>query len=474
MKRRNFIKNSVTATAGLSILPTSFHKVNINSFKSKRPPLKDRTFVSDAVESFIVRVKKDIASPELAWLFENCFPNTLDTTLRTSVSEGKPDTFVITGDIPAMWLRDSTCQVWPYLSLAKEEKKLQDMLKGVVLRQVNSILIDPYANAFLYNKNEKSQWNSDIAEMRPGVHERKFEVDSLCYAIRLFHGYWKATNDSSVFDERWNKAIGTILQVFGKQQKKEGNNKEYTFMRSSTIPTETLANSGNGRFVKPNGLICSPFRPSDDATIFQFLIPSNYFALRSLENLEEVYTTLFPQNNKLEQIQLLKSELKKALESFAWVNHREAGKVLAYEIDGFGSCLLQDEPNIPNLLSMPYLDCMNYSDTLYQNTRKFIFSENNPYFLKGKFAEGLGSPHTPENYIWHLSIIMRAMTSEDKDEIKNCLSMIKSTHGGTGFMHEGFDKDDPQKYTRDWFSWANSLFGELVVKIWNERPELLS
>ncbi len=473
MKRRTFIRNTVAGAAGLGLLNGKWNIAQAASFESKRPPVGKRTFTSDAVEAFIAKVKNDIHDPQLAWLFENCFPNTLDTTIKYTEADGRPDTFVITGDIPAMWLRDSTNQVWPYLPLANEDPKLKNMLKGVVNRQVSSVLIDPYANAFLYDKNEKSQWSTDYTVMKPGVHERKFEVDSLCSVIRLSHGYWKATNDRTIFDENWKKAMASILDVFRKQQKKHGNNPGYTFMRSSTLPTETLANSGNGRFVKPVGLICSPFRPSDDATIFQFLIPSNFYALQSLHNLNLIYHSFFPADPLIKEIGQLSNEISNALSQYAVINHPELGRIYAYEIDGYGSQVLQDEPNIPNLMSLPYLGCVQSNDPIYKNTRKFIFSTDNPYFLKGTAAEGIGSPHTPPTYIWHLGISMRGLTAESTDELKSCLHMLKTTTGGTGFMHEGFDKDNPEKYTRPWFSWANSLFGELVVKVWKQRPELL-
>jgi len=293
MERRTFIKNTAVAAAGLSIVSPAFSILPSARYESKRPPLKKRTFVSDSVEAFLSQVKMGIPNEELGWLFENCYPNTLDTTIRYSEIGGKPDTFVITGDIPAMWLRDSTCQVWPYLQLINDDPKLKLLIQGVINRQVNSVLIDPYANAFLFDKNEKSQWLSDHTTMKPGVHERKFEVDSLCYVIRLSHGYWKTTNDVSLFDENWKKAMKSIVSVFRRQQKKKGNNPEYTFTRNSDIPTETLANSGNGKFVNPVGLICSPFRPSDDATTFQFLIPSNFFALQSLKKLDRIYRKHF-------------------------------------------------------------------------------------------------------------------------------------------------------------------------------------
>jgi meiotically up-regulated gene 157 (Mug157) protein len=474
MKRRTFIRTSALATAGISLTNPGLAIISSRGFESKRPPLKKRTFVSDTVEAFVSQVKTNIPDAEIGWLFENCFPNTLDTTIRYSEPNGKPDTFVITGDIPAMWLRDSTCQIWPYLQLINEDPKLKKLIQGVINRQVNSVLLDPYANAFLFDKNEKSQWLSDHTTMQPGVHERKFEIDSLCYVIRLSYGYWKATNDISIFDENWHKAMKRIIEVFHRQQKRKGNNSEYSFSRNSDIPTETLANSGNGRIVNPVGLICSPFRPSDDATTFQFSIPSNFFALQTLRNLDRIYHKYFPTDPLTNEIGELSSDLLSALIQYGVVSHPIYGKIYAYEVDGYGSIVLQDEPNIPNLTSLPYLGCVPNNDQIYQNTRKFIFSNSNPYFLKGTAAEGIGSPHTPPNYIWHLGIMMQALTSENNAEIANCIKMLKATHAGTGFMHEGFDKDNPAKYTRPWFSWANSLFGELIVKTWKTSPELLA
>jgi meiotically up-regulated gene 157 (Mug157) protein len=474
MRRRTFIRTTAVAAAGISMTNPTFALISSGGFESKRPPLKKRTFVSDSVEAFVSQVKMGIPNAELGWLFENCFTNTLDTTIRYSEVNGKPDTFIITGDIPAMWLRDSTCQVWPYLQLMNDDPKLKSLIQGVINRQVNSVLLDPYANAFLFDKNEKSQWLGDHTNMKPGVHERKFEVDSLCYVIRLSHAYWKSTNDISLFDENWKKAIQRIIAVFRKQQKKKGNNPEYTFSRNSEIPTETLANSGNGRFVNPVGLICSPFRPSDDATIFQFLIPSNFFALQSLRNLSRIYHKHFPTDPLSAEIDDLASDLFSAIIQYGIANHPVYGKIYAYEVDGFGSLVLQDEPNVPSLLSLSYLGCVPNNDQVYQNTRKFIFSNSNPYYLKSTAADGIGSPHTPPNYIWHLGIMMRALTSENNDEIANCIKMLKATHGGTGFMHEGFDKDKPANFTRPWFSWANSMFGELIVKTWKASPQLLS
>ena len=251
-------------------------------YKTKRPLLQDRLFVSQAVEAEIRRIKSELTNPKLAWMFENCFPNTLDTTCEFKMKNGKPDTFILTGDIHAMWLRDSSAQVYPYVVLAKEDKKLQEMLQGIIHRQANCILIDPYANGFNEGPTG-SEWESDHTEMKKELHERKWEIDSLCYPIRLAYHYWKETGDTSVFDNEWMKAMELVYKTFIEQQRKE-NNGPYQFGRTTAKQSDTLLN-GFGSPVKPVGLIVSSFRPSDDATIFGFLIPSNLFAITSLRQL---------------------------------------------------------------------------------------------------------------------------------------------------------------------------------------------
>jgi meiotically up-regulated gene 157 (Mug157) protein len=189
-----------------------------------RPAKPDRHFTSAAVESLIPRVQRVIGDPALSIIFENCFPNTLDTTVYPGTFEGKPDTYVVTGDIDAMWLRDSSAQVWPYLPLAKDDAQLRELLEGVIRRQARMILLDPYANAFM--RDEKSaplSWAvHDKTEHHAGVGERKWEVDSLCYPIRLAHGYWRATGDTQPFDAQWKEAAWTIVRTFREQQRKQG------------------------------------------------------------------------------------------------------------------------------------------------------------------------------------------------------------------------------------------------------------
>ena len=474
--RRNFIKTTGIGIAGLTIggyrnvFATPSDMANVD-FKSLRPVSVRRNFSSAAVENTIARVKKDISDPELAWMFENCFPNTLDTTVTFTEPGGKPDTFVITGDIHAMWLRDSSAQVWPYLPLTRQDEPLRKLIAGVINRQVRCILLDPYANAFL-DGDEISEWKSDITDMKPGIHERKWEIDSLCYPIRLAYGYWKTTGDISVFDARWNEAMELVYTTFRVQQRKD-NQGPYSFKRTTAWQTDTVPGNGMGNPLRPVGLICSIFRPSDDATTFPFLIPSNYFAVVSLRQLSEICETVTANKALASKSRRLADEVELALKQYAIADHLEFGKVISYEVDGYGNRLMMDDSNVPSLLSLPYLGCIDVNDIVYQNTRKFLLSDDHCWHFKGKAASGIGSPHTLKDMIWPMTIIMQAMTSRDTNEIKECLRLLKTTHAGTGFIHESFHKDDPANFTRKWFAWANTLFGELVIKVHTEHPELL-
>jgi len=471
--RRDFLKLGGLTIAGLSFPGVSLPSIlDQNEFISKRPKLSERKFSSAAVEEKILEVKKGIKNKELAWIFENCYPNTLDTTVNFQMIDGKPDTFVITGDINAMWLRDSSAQVWPYLPLANKDKKLKELLAGVINRQTKCILIDPYANAFNFGPTG-SEFDKDLTEMKPELHERKWEIDSLCYPIRLAYGYWKTTGDVSCFDENWQKAMKLVLKTFKQQQRKQGEG-PYKFQRITAWQSDTLAGGGYGNPIKPVGLICSMFRPSDDAAIFPFLIPSNYFAVKVLTYLEEMFNKIIGDNDFASQYSSLADEVNNALQNYASEDHLQFGKIFSYEADGFGNQLFIDDTNVPSLLSLPYLECMSKDDPVYQNTRKFLFSDNDPYFFKGKAGEGIGSAHTGLGKIWPISLMMQAFTSTNDEEISSCLKTLVKSNAGTGFMHESFDKDDSKKFTRKWFAWANTLFGELILKLYNEKPELLN
>ena len=476
MSRRHFLKAGGLALAAMAIRPSqlfAFPGEASSSYISKRPPMDKRHFVSKAVEAEIKAATSRIKDEKLRWMFENCFPNTLDTTVRYALKNGKPDTFVITGDIDAMWLRDSSAQVWPYLPLMKNDRELQLLIAGLINRQAACILIDPYANAF--NDGPKgSYWETDhTQQMAKELHERKWEIDSLCYPIRLAYHYWKHTQDTSVFSTDWHKAMELVIRTFKEQQRKEGLG-PYSFTRDCDRPTDSQINNGWGAPVKPVGLIVSAFRPSDDATQYGFLIPSNMFAVVSLRQLAEIEQTVYRNEAFAKTCKDLADEVDAAIQKYGIVNHPVCGRIYAFEIDGFGNALCMDDANVPSLLAAPYLGYCPFKDAIYQNTRNMIWSDNNPYFFTGKAGEGVGGPHIGLGYIWPMSIIMKAFTTDNAEEIRHCLKMLRDTDGGTGFMHESFNAEDASNFTRSWFAWANTLFGELILKTLQEHPELLS
>lgn len=432
---------------------------------TRRPAPAERLFTSRAVEDKIAAVKKLLTNEKLAWMFENCFPNTLDTTVHyRQLPDGTDDTFVYTGDIHAMWLRDSGAQVWPYVALANDDPRLAALVRGVILRQFKLINIDPYANAF-NDGPTGTGWMTDLTDMNPNVHERKWEIDSLCYPIRLAYEYWKQTGDSSLFNAEWLTAIDNILTTFRAQQRKDGKVGPYKFERRTERQLDTLNNNGLGAPVSGCGLIVSSFRPSDDATTLQYLVPSNFFAVSSLRKAAEILREVNSDATRAEACAALADEVETALYANAVYNHPEFGPIYAFEVDGFGNHLLMDDANVPSLLAMPYLGDVSLSDPVYQNTRRFVWSKSNPYFFSGEAGEGIGGPHVGYDMAWPMSIMMKAFTSTDDDEIRRCVKMLLDTDASTGFIHESFNVNDATKYTRDWFAWQNTLFGELIIKL---------
>ncbi|MBO4592567.1 MAG: glycoside hydrolase family 125 protein [Bacteroidaceae bacterium] len=464
--RKKIILSALLLLSAAS-LPASQYVADTDVLKvNNRPAEAERLFRSDAVEKKIKQVVKLLKNHRLAWMFVNCFPNTIDTTVHftDSDSEGNPDTFVYTGDIHAMWLRDSGAQVFPYVQLAKGDKHLQRMLAGVILRQFKCINIDPYANAYNREPKPDGSWMKDNTQMTPMLHERKWEIDSPCYVLRLAYEYWKATGDDSIFGPSWLQAVDNILATFRDQQRKTNNGK-YKFQRRTERQLDTMCNGGWGAPVKPVGLIASAFRPSDDATTFLFLVPSNFMAVTQLRHAAEILTKVNHRDDLATKCNELADEVYQALQTYAVYDHPKYGRIYAYEVDGFGNRMLMDDANVPSLLAMAYLGDVDINDPVYQNTRRFVWSEDNPYFFRGKAGEGIGGPHVGYDMPWPMSIMMKAFTSQDDAEIKQCIEMLMTTDAGKGFMHESFNKDDATKYTRDWFAWQNTLFGELIIKL---------
>ena len=467
------MKKIIALTIGLAMALN----LAAQNYRSERPSEGNRLFTSEVVELKIQDIKAMLVNPKIAWMFENCYPNTLDTTVHFDEggNAGRGDTFIYTGDIPAMWLRDSGAQVWPYVRYAAVDPNMRKMIAGTIIRQFKLICMDPYANAFNDGPTGEGHTDDKTGE-RPNknVFERKWEIDSHCYPIRLAYAYWKTTGDTSVFDEEWLDAIELTLKVFKDQQRKKGHG-DYFFLRETDRQFDTKCCVGKGNPVKPCGLIASSFRPSDDATTFEFLVPANFFAVKSLRQAAEILETVNHQGRLARECTSLADEVEKALKKHAVVKHPKYGKIYAYEVDGFGNALMMDDANIPSLLSLPYLEAVDIKDPIYKKTRKFILSEYNPYFHKGKVAEGVGSPHIDHDMIWPMSIMMRAFTAQSDKEIKKCVEMLMNTDANTGFMHESFHKDNADDFTREWFAWQNSLFGELIVHlIDNGKLEVLN
>jgi meiotically up-regulated gene 157 (Mug157) protein len=472
--RREILRKSAIGVTGLSLLPTGI--ASAETYVSRRPLPGARRFRSKVVDAEIESVAATIRDPEIAWLFSNCLPNTLDTTVTSGTYAGHPDTIVITGDIDAMWLRDSSAQVWPYLPFISADPSLATMINGLIRRQTRCILTDPYANAFLadLSSTDTLSWSKhDETQMKPGVGERKWEVDSLCYPVRLAHRYWKESGDTSPFDAAWAESMHRIVTTFREQQRKSSPG-PYSFRRISDRPTETLGAEGFGTAARPDGLIYSGFRPSDDACTYPLNIPGNFFAVQTLLRIEEMFTQIAHDAAAAREAKQLSVEVAAALKQYAKGRHPQAGEIWAYEIDGFGNALFMDDTNVPSLLSLPYLGCCSEPDPTYQSTRRFVLSEANPYFYRGSVAEGIGGPHVGLDMVWPMSIIMRALTTHDEKEQLQCLRWLKKSNAGTGFMHESFHKDDAGKFTRPWFAWANTLFGELILTLHKTSPNVLA
>ncbi len=360
-----------------------------------------------------------------------------------------------------MWLRDSSAQVRHYLDAAEKDDKLASLIRGLIHRQMCCINIDAYANAF--NQQENGHGHQDDKTLQsPWIWERKYEVDSLCYPIQLSYLYWKKCGKTDCFDEPFFKASQKIITVWRTEQNHETS--EYTFERTGSVETDTLSNAGRGTPVTYTGMTWSGFRPSDDACTYGYLVPSNMFATVVLGYLVEIMREIYHDETTAQEVKELQKEIQSGIQNFAIFDHPKYGKIYAYETDGMGNYNLMDDANVPSLLSLPYLGYCAANDPIYQNTRKFILSKDNPFYFEGKAAKGVGSPHTPSNYIWPISLAVQGLTSTDMDEQNRLLHMLETTDAGTGFMHESFNVENPQHYTREWFAWANSIFSEFLLK----------
>lgn len=407
--------------------------------------------------------KLEVKYPELAPFFKGCFLNTIETTV-TKLDDG--GYFVITGDIPAMWLRDSASQLTHYIRYANEDEDLKEIIRSVILRHAKFVCLDPYSNAFnavanTFCEKDKTDFYHDL------IWERKYEVDSLCASLYLAHKYYTETLDDSIFTEEFHEMLWKIVEVFKKEQN-HAQNSTYFFHRPDVSEIDTLPNGGKGNDVAYTGMTWSGFRPSDDRCKYNYLVPSNMMAVCALKKGAEMANQGYDDTKLESECRSLAYDIDEGIKAHAVYDHPRCGKMYAYEVDGLGNMLFMDDANSPSLLSAPYIGYADKNDEIYKNTRRFILSNENPWYFEGAAANGIGSPHTGTNKIWHIALCMQALTSDDKEEIENCLHMIAETDAGTHLMHESFDKDDATDFTRPWFAWANSLLAELLIRLVEE------
>ncbi|MGG1678162.1 glycoside hydrolase family 125 protein [Neobacillus sp. NRS-1170] len=417
--------------------------------------------IPESMQKLIQHVKECFPGDEkLHHMFEQCFVNTYTTTLK-KLEDGK--TFVVTGDIPAMWLRDSAAQVRPYLLAAEKDDELAELLEGVIRQQFAFILHDPYANAFNETENGRGH-QTDLTDMTPHIWERKYEIDSLCYPIQLAYLFWKSTGRTAYIKETLQEVLEKIIHVWRTEQDHE-NKSPYWFERDDVRQSDTLIREGKGGRVVPTGMTWSAFRPSDDACTYGYLVPANMFAVVVLGYAAEMCEEVLKDSSLKEECFKLREEIRQGIEQYAKLDHPIYGDMYVYETDGEGRVNLMDDANVPSLLAAPYLGYQPFDDATYLNTRKFLLSRDNPYYYEGKYANGIGSPHTPDHYIWHIALAIQGMTAVSEAEKQQILAYFKNTDGGTNFMHEGFNADCPEEFTRDWFAWANTMFSEFVLSL---------
>ncbi len=397
---------------------------------------------------------------KLSLLFRNCYPNTFETTTKP---EDDGTTYVFTGDIPAMWLRDSTAQVHQYLPLTARNAQVADVIEGLARRQMQCVLYDPYANAFNEEENGRGHVK-DRPLQKPMVWERKYEIDSLCFVLWLCCGFRRYSGRTGFLtDGLFEQTFRAILSLWRTEQR-HSEDSPYLFVRENCRASDTLSHEGKGAPVAFTGMTWSGFRPSDDSCVYGYLIPSNLFAVTVLRETAALVENDLQNPALAHEARALADEIEAGVRKYGVVEHPQFGKMYAYETDGMGNYVFMDDSNVPSLISIPYFGYCDAHDPIYQNTRRFILSKENPYYYEGSVLRGTGSPHTPEGYVWHIGLTLQALTAIDDDERMRVLRMLESSDGGTGYMHEGVCADDPNTFTRPWFAWSNSIFSELLLE----------
>ncbi|GAB3249093.1 glycoside hydrolase family 125 protein [Kineosporia babensis] len=419
--------------------------------------------MKDVLNAYVEQVARTFEDPRVASMVSDALERTLADTLTRDGDEY----FVITGDIPAMWLRDSTTQLWPYLRMLGESPELSDIVAGVLRRQFRQIEHDPYANSFNPGPTG-AHYEPDDLNDDPWVWEQKYEIDSLAFPLLLAHRWWKATGRTDVFNDRAHQVFRTIVAQFRLEQRHEELS-PYRFVRPDAIPTETLVREGLGTPLGFTGMTWSGFRPSDDACTYGYNVPGNLLAAQGLRYLAEIATSCFADAALAQDALALSGELVAGVNEFGLVKHPTHGQIYAYEVDGLGGELLMDDANMPSLLSLPLLSPDVYDPEVYARTRAFVLGPDNPWWFSGTAASGVGSPHTRERRIWPIALSVEGLTSGSPERQRELVALQVATDAGTGRIHEAFDMDDPAQFSRPWFSWADSMFCELALEVAHPR-----
>ncbi|MDO5661916.1 MAG: glycoside hydrolase family 125 protein [Brachybacterium sp.] len=424
--------------------------------------------------------------------------NTAETTVDVEGTDVEPPeragtTFVTTGDSPAMGLRDAAAPRGPRQRphpggvLAGEDRQwVEDLLVGLLHRHWFSIALDPYANAFNRTASGDS-WDEDETEAPSDwTWERKFELDSLSYGPDLAWRLWRATGRTDVVGGSFREAARRIVETVETEQHHEERS-AYFFRRQGVPAQDTLARDGRGQPTTPCGLVWSGFRPSDDACEMGFNVPGNHYLALALDRLADLLDGPastpadggdgpsaegpgVDSGELAQRARELCGQIRAALAEHGTMRLADGTQVWAYEVDGGGGALFLDDANVPSLLSLPYLGCTDPEDPLYAATRRAVLSPANPYYYAGSALSGVGSPHTPPGHVWPIGLAIQGLTSTDDDEKRRILRTLMRTDGGTGMMHEGVDAEDPSRFTRAWFSWANAMFCELALDLAGVRP----
>ncbi|WP_297817163.1 glycoside hydrolase family 125 protein [uncultured Lactobacillus sp.] len=416
------------------------------------------------VKNLTEQVKKLCAGKHVQW--GEVFEKTFSDTITNALVEDENGIFVLTGDIPAMWQRDSTAQVRPYLIAAQKDKGTAFLIKKVLQRQFFNMNLDTYANAFNQTPNNKGH-QTDKTKMSPWIWERKYEIDSLAYPINLAYLYWKNTDDTTIFDKSFISATHQAVETLRIEQ--HHTQSDYSFERFIDRPEDTLINNGRGADIAFTGMTWCGFRPSDDACVYNYSIPENMFAHKVLLQLSEIYQNVLKDKAFAIECQNLADEIWVGIQQYGIIKDQDGNDIYAFEVDGLGHHLFMDDANVPDLISLAYLGLVEQDDPIYQNTRKASLSKQNKYYYTGKYASGIGSPHTPVGYVWPIALAVEGMTTNSKKQKEELLNTLVNTTNGTQMMHEGFDPNDPSKFTRPWFSWANMMFCELVLDYFDLR-----